>query len=214
MTDRKDITLLFDMDGVIIDSETQYSGFWNEVGERVLGVKDFGSAIKGQTLIEIMGHNFPDDQQLKEEIIDELYRFEAQMDFDYITGAREFLETVKEAGFSSAIVTSSNAPKMQHVLKRHPELPSLVDIILTSEHFSKSKPDPECFIKGIEMLGGRPDKTIVFEDSLYGIQAGRGAGAYVIGLATTNRRERIAPLCDLTVDDFKGLDNLFSIFTR
>jgi beta-phosphoglucomutase-like phosphatase (HAD superfamily) len=78
----------------------------------------------------------------------------------------------------------------------------MVDAILTSEHFSKSKPDPECFVKGIETLGGSPGATVVFEDSIHGITAGRGAGAYVVGLATTNKKEVIEPLCDMVIDDF------------
>ena len=94
---------------------------------------------------------------------------------------------------------------MANVYKAHPELPGLVDKVLTSEHFSKSKPDPECFLKGMEFLGGTPEETVVFEDSFHGIAAGRAAGAKVIGLATTNKREAIAPLCDMVIDDFTQL---------
>ena len=78
----------------------------------------------------------------------------------------------------------------------------MVDAVLTSEHFSRSKPDPECFLKGMEILGGSPETTVVFEDSIHGINAGRAAGAYVVGLATTNKSEAIAPLCNLVIDDF------------
>ena len=95
--------------------------------------------------------------------------------------------------------------KMAQVYKAHPDLHTLVDAILTSEHFSKSKPDPECFLKGMEMLGGTPETTVVFEDSIHGITAGRAAGANVIGLATTNKREVIEPLCDMVIDDFSNI---------
>jgi beta-phosphoglucomutase-like phosphatase (HAD superfamily) len=57
----------------------------------------------------------------------------------------------------------------------------------------------------MEFLGGTPEETVVFEDSFHGIAAGRAAGAKVIGLATTNKREAIAPLCDMVIDDFCGL---------
>lgn len=92
---------------------------------------------------------------------------------------------------------------MEQVYKAHPQLFSMVDAVLTSEHFSRSKPDPECFLKGMEVLGGTPGTTVVFEDSIHGINAGRAAGAHVIGLATTNPREVIAPLCDRVIDDFR-----------
>jgi beta-phosphoglucomutase-like phosphatase (HAD superfamily) len=79
-----------------------------------------------------------------------------------------------------------------------------VDAILTSEDFTKSKPDPECFLKAMEVLGGTPEDTVVFEDSFHGLDAGRASGARVVGLATTNTREAIAPRCDMVIDDFTG----------
>ena len=106
----------------------------------------------------------------------------------------------------TAIVTSSNKVKMSQVYKSHPELPDLVDAILTSEDFARSKPDPDCFLKGMQLLGGTPETTFVFEDSFHGIAAGRASGAKVVGLATTNKSEVIAPLCDMVIDDFTGLD--------
>ena len=57
-------------------------------------------------------------------------------------------------------------------------------------------------MKGMEVLGSSPETTVVFEDSIHGITAGRAAGAYVIGLATTNKKEVIEPLCDMVIDDF------------
>ena len=87
-------------------------------------------------------------------------------------------------------------------LALYKEQPELVDAILTSEHFSKSKPDPECFLKGMEVLEGAPESTIVFEDSIHGINAGRASRAKVIGLATTNKSEVLTPLCDMVINDF------------
>ena len=59
-------------------------------------------------------------------------------------------------------------------------------------------------LKGMEVLGGTPEGTVVFEDSFHGLTAGRASGARVVGLATTNKREAIAPLCDVVIDDFTG----------
>ena len=197
--------ILFDFDGVIADTETQYTEFWNRIGLEYLGIEEFGHTIKGQTLVQIFGKYFDGKIQEQEEIVPQLNEFERNMTYGYIPGAYRFLTELKEAGIPAAIVTSSNDIKMSNVYMAHPELPELVDKVLTSEHFSKSKPDPECFLKGMEFLGGRPEETIVFEDSFHGIAAGRAAGAKVIGLATTNKREAIAPLCDMVIDDFCGL---------
>ena len=197
--------VLFDFDGVIADTETQYTEFWNRIGREYLGQEEFGHTIKGQTLVQIFGKYFDGMDREQEEIVPQLNEFEANMSYDYIPGAQAFMKELKAAGIPMAIVTSSNDIKMSNAYKAHPELLELVDKVLTSEYFSKSKPDPECFLKGMEFLGGTPEETVVFEDSFHGIAAGRAAGAKVIGLATTNKREAIAPLCDMVIDDFYGL---------
>ena len=197
--------VLFDFDGVIADTETQYTEFWNKMGKDYLGLEDFGHTIKGQTLIQIFGKHFDGMIKEQEEIVPQLNEFEANMSYNYIPGAEAFMKELKTAGIPIAIVTSSNNMKMSNAYKAHPELPELIDKVLTSEYFSKSKPDPECFLKGMEVLGGSPEETVIFEDSFHGLAAGRASGAKVIGLATPNKREAIAPLCDMVIDDFLGL---------
>lgn len=208
---------LFDFDGVLMDTEAQYTRFWDETGRKFVDMDGFGSMIKGQTLVQIFGKYFADrtEEELRavEEAINE---YERNMTYEFIPGARGFLNELRQAGIPTAIVTSSNNQKMSQVYKAHPDLHTLVDEILTSEHFSKSKPAPECFLKGMEMLGGTPESTVVFEDSIHGITAGRDAGAYVVGLATTNKREVIEPLCDMVIDNFsdfslKELTDRFSL---
>ena len=194
--------VLFDFDGVIADTESQYTYFWNKMGMDYLGLEEFGHTIKGQTLVQIFGKYFNGMVKEQEEIVPQLNAFEQNMSYDYIPGALEFMQELKKRGVRSAIVTSSNDIKMSNAYAAHPELHDLVDAVLTSEHFSKSKPDPECFLKGMEVLGATPQETIVFEDSFHGISAGRASGAKVIGLATTNKREALTPLCDMVIDDF------------
>ena len=195
---------LFDFDGVIADTETQYTVFWDRMGKEYLGLEGFGHTIKGQTLVQIFDRYFNGMIREQEEIVPQLNEFERNMTYGYIPGADAFMKELKAAGIPMAIVTSSNDIKMSNAYREHPELLELVDTVLTSEHFTKSKPDPECFLKGMEVLGGKPSETYVFEDSLHGINAGRAAGAKVIGLSTTNPREIIEPLCDIVIDDFRG----------
>lgn len=194
--------ILFDFDGVIVDTESQYTIFWDKMGKEYLGAENFGMTIKGQTLKQIFGKYFDGRLKEQEEIVPQLDRFESQMSYEYMPGFLEFITGLKSAYIPTAIVTSSNDDKMAHAFRAHPELPELVDAILTSEHFSKSKPDPECFLKGMEVLKGTPESTIVFEDSLHGVNAGRASGAKVIGLATTNKSEVLTPLCDMVINDF------------
>ena len=208
---------LFDFDGVLMDTEAQYTRFWDETGRKFVDMDGFGSMIKGQTLVQIFGKYFADRTEAELRAVEEaINEYERNMTYEFIPGARGFLNELRQAGIPTAIVTSSNNQKMSQVYKAHPDLHTLVDAILTSEHFSKSKPDPECFLKGMEMLGGTPETTVVFEDSIHGITAGRAAGAYVTGLATTNKREVIEPLCDMVIDNFsdfslKELTDRFSL---
>ncbi len=195
---------LFDLDGVVLDSETQYSVFWCGIGREYLGQEDFGHKIKGQTLTQIMNTLFGGETETAARVVARLNEYEANMSYEYIPGAYEFILGLKERGVPMAIVTSSNAIKMEAVRKVRPELWELMDAVLTSEHFSKSKPDPECFLKGMEILGGKPSETYVFEDSIHGLNAGRASGACVVGLATTNSREVVGPLSDIMIDDFIG----------
>ena len=194
--------VLFDFDGVIVDTESQYTYFWDKMGKEYLGLDDFGMTIKGQTLVQIFEKHFNGMQKEQEELVPQLNAFEQNMSYDYIPGALEFMQELKKRGIRSAIVTSSNDIKMSNAYAAHPELHDLVDAVLTSEHFSKSKPDPECFLKGMEVLGATPQETVVFEDSFHGITAGRASGAKVIGLDTTNKREALNPLCDMVIDNF------------
>lgn len=195
---------LFDFDGVVMDTEPQYTAFWNRKGMEYFGVEDFAYTIKGQTLVQIFEKHFPgrDREQRKlTEMIDDLER---NMVYEYVPGAYEFMSSLKAAGIPVAIVTSSNKVKMGQVYASHPELMELVDAVLTSEDFARSKPDPDCFLKGMKRFDASPEETVVFEDSFHGLAAGRASGARVVGLATTNKREAIAPLCDIVIDDFTG----------
>jgi HAD superfamily hydrolase (TIGR01509 family) len=199
--------VLFDFDGVIADTESQYTIFWNQKGLEYLGLENFGLTIKGQTFKQIAAGHFKDKlKELYEEIEPVLNEFEVNMSYDYVPGALEFMKEMKSAGVRTAIVTSSHNVKMANAYRAHPELLELVDAILTSNDFTRSKPDPECFLKGMEVLGGKPEETIIFEDSLHGIAAGRAAGAKVIGLTTTNKSEVLTPLCDMVIDDFTTID--------
>ncbi len=193
---------LFDLDGVIIDTEPQYKVFWDSMGLEYLGIEDFQFRIKGQALFQIYDGHFRGMAAEQEAITAKLNEFELNMTYDYIPGVYEFMKELKGRGVPMAIVTSSNEAKMNNVRRAHPELWELADAILTSEHFSKSKPDPECFLKGMEALGGTPSGTYVFEDSIHGVNAGLAAGAHVIGLATTLPRDLLEPLCETVLDNF------------
>ena len=194
--------VLFDLDGVIVDTEGQYSLFWKQIGEEYMpGMPDFALAIKGRTLTQIYDTYFPDAAD-RAAITERLNAFERQMDFPYIAGAREFLEALQAQGVPTAIATSSNCDKMACLYARHPEIKNLVTAVLTAEDARRSKPAPDCYLAAAERLGADISKCIVFEDSPNGLAAGRASGAFVIGVCTSLAATEIEPLCDAYIEDF------------
>ena len=203
MNKEKPIVALFDFDGVVVDTEPQYTLFWDEKGKKYHPeIPNFGHHIKGQTLIQIYKQFFREPEGLQDEITRQLLDYELTMHFEYIDGVVDFMKELREKGVKLAIVTSSNDAKMANAYREHPELKTMVDFIVTADRVTHSKPHPECFLLGAEMLGVEKDNCIVFEDSFHGIEAGNRAGMKVIGLATTNSAEAIADKCALVIPDF------------
>lgn len=206
MDTTKTIAALFDFDGVIMDTESQYTIFWNEQGEKYLNMKNFGPGIKGQTLTQIYDKYFAGELAgVREQITHDLNQFEKEMKYEYFSGVQDFLMELRRHHVKIALVTSSNDEKMKNVYRTHPEFKEQFDRILTGDMFKRSKPAPDCFLLGMEIFGTVPENSFVFEDSFHGLQAGRSSGAKVIGLATTNTRDAIADKADIVIDDFVGM---------
>lgn len=206
MDTTKCIAALFDFDGVVMDTETQYTLFWNEIGDKYFPqYPEFGRIIKGQTLTRIYDTYFPDMEEVRQKITDSLNLFEKEMHYDFIPGVVGFMKNLREHGVKMAIVTSANQMKMANVYRAHPELKELVDYILTAERVKHSKPAPDCFLLGADILGTVPENCVVFEDSFHGLEAGNAAGMLVVGLSTTNSEEAIRDKCSLVIPDFRNL---------
>ena len=204
--------VLFDLDGVVFDTEPQYSLFWGNVCRKFHPeLPGLENKIKGQTLTQIFDGFFADMPEAQKAIVKGLDDYERKMDYDYIPGFVDFMSMLKEKGVKTALVTSSNLPKMECVYRAHPELGEFFDAILTSEDFDESKPSPDCYLKAAKRLGVEIRQCIVCEDSFNGLRSGRAAGMAVLGLATTNARESISELCDAVVDNFLTVDFSFCV---
>lgn len=205
LTTKKTRGVLFDLDGVLLDSEGQYSIFWRSMEERFpTGVDDFSNYIKGFHLARILSY-FASDE-IREQIVQELVEFEKNMRFEFFPGALEFIKRLREAGIPMAIVTSSDHKKMKALFSQHPDFPALFEVIITGDMVTKAKPDPDCFLLGAKQLGIDIKDCIVFEDSRNGLIAARASGARVIGVATTLSADVVASLSDLTVHGVDELD--------
>ena len=192
---------LFDLDGVILDTEGSYTAFWDDYGSRHFSEKDFGLKIKGQTLVKILGDYFPEENERKA-ITDDINDFERNMSYPFVPGVENYIKSLKSNGIRTAVVTSSNLLKMDNVYRCHPGFREMFDMILTSEDFSESKPSPYCYLKAMRLFGAGPEDCVVFEDSLAGLQSARASGAFVTALTTTNPEEVVRNYADLVIRDF------------
>lgn len=204
MTKKDFQAALFDLDGVVFNTEPQYTVFWGaqcrEFHPEHPGLEQ---EIKGMTLVQIYDAWFSGELSEKQTLITErLNDYEAQMSYDYVAGFEAFIHALRSQGVKTAVVTSSNQPKMEAVYRSHPEFKGLFDAILTAEDFDRSKPDPDCYLKAAGRFGIAPEHCVVFEDSFNGLKSGRAAGMYVVGLATTNPTDAIRPLCDEVISDY------------
>ena len=199
---------LFDLDGVVLDTEPQYTIFGGSQC-RVYHPEHPGleHEIKGSTLQQIYDKWWSGELEKERPIVTQkLNDFEAQMDYDYIAGFETFVRDLRKNGMKTAVVTSSNMPKMESVFRARPEFKSLFDAILTSEDFAESKPSPDCYLKGAERFGVSPDECVVLEDSINGLKSGRAAGMFVVGLTTTNSKENIQLLSNIQMPDYQDID--------
>lgn len=196
--------VLFDLDGVLLDSEGLYTIFWQQMDDEYkTGIDNFASYIKGFHLSRILGYFKGDDT--RQQVLDKLLDYERNMRFEFFPGAIALVKQLRDAGIPIAIVTSSDRKKMQALYSQHPEFPTLFDQIVTGDMVSKAKPDPQCYLIAAQQIGADINDCVVIEDSRNGLIAGRDSGARVIGIATTMSRDMVAPLCDLMVDDISQL---------
>jgi HAD superfamily hydrolase (TIGR01509 family) len=198
---------LFDLDGVIFDTESQYTNFWRSQCQlyhpEIDGLENM---IKGQTLTQIYDKYFDDVKDQQSVITQRLYDFELNMDFPYIEGVEDFILDLRTHGIKTVVVTSSNVAKMNNVYAKHPDFKTMFDCVLTSEDFIASKPDPDPYLKGASSVGVKPEDCVGFEDSFNGLKSVRAAHEFTVGLATTNSKESIREYSDVVVENYVNMD--------
>lgn len=192
-------SVLFDLDGVLIDTEGIYTEFWADIDRLYpTGVENFALVIKGSTLPSILNKYFAPEHHA--DIVRRLRDNEDNMVYRLFDGVEDLMASLAAEGVTMAIVTSSNRPKMDVVYAQVPAFGKYISALVTDEDVTASKPDPQGYLIAAERLGAAPGECVVVEDSIAGLRAGRAAGAAVAGIATTNPRSAIEPLADIVVD--------------
>ena len=200
---------IFDLDGVVVDTAKYHFIAWralarelgfdftHEDNERLKGVSRMQSL---DILLEIGGKQFPEAEKVAmAEKKNTLYvsYIEKMNPEETLPGVEQFLRELRGKGIKTALGSASkNAPL---ILERI-GLAGWFDVIVDGNSISEAKPNPEVFLKGAEKLGVLPERCVVFEDAIAGVEAARNANMYCIGIGEPVN----LGLADLVIPGFDG----------
>ncbi|MDR0729067.1 MAG: HAD family phosphatase [Prevotellaceae bacterium] len=206
------LAVLFDLDGVLIDTEPQYDVFWQQIGERYRpDIPSFGQRIKGTTLPNILADYFSHlPEAVRQKIAAANHAFDLQLEMIPIPGAMAFLYALKQTGVKMGLVTSSDDDKLAIVFRTLP-IRGLFDTIVSADRITQGKPHPMCYLLAADDLDVTPAQCVVFEDSTAGLTAAKNADMRVIGLATTLPEETIRTYTSEVIADFSDVEAVMKL---
>ncbi|MDH5398555.1 MAG: HAD family phosphatase [Cyclobacteriaceae bacterium] len=205
--------VIFDMDGVIIDSEPLHV----KVVINMLG--DLGVEVGAPDMIKYTGTsnaNMWDAiiatyglKKSKDELREDQHRRNmqtlAQCNNILLAGIKELMTEIQKEGLPMAIASSSNMEYIQGVVEKY-GLSAYMRAIVSGEQVKQSKPHPEIFLKTAHQLGVDPEACVVIEDSQHGVQAGVDAGMKVIGLINPNSGKQNLSKASCCVDSLVSIN--------
>lgn len=212
----KSKALIFDMDGVIIDTiDFHYIGWKNYLKKWNVNLtrehfkdKMFGTPGR-DAVMELINEEHTFESVLKHcDNVDAEFR---RVIADYpgvepVKGFKEFAENAFKRGYLIALGTSAPKENVDVIFNRF-GISGLFKTIVTSEDFIHGKPHPEVYLKTLDRLGVSAADAVVFEDSLAGVASGVAAGINVIGLTTSQSDQTLRRAgARFTVNNFLELD--------
>ena len=195
----KQIGIIFDMDGVIVDNADYHFISWRD-SLAVHGIEltehQYQHELNGRTLENILDLLFDgkmSDEQVKDfgEFKESNYREAYRNTIKPVPGLIDFLEEMQAAGIPCAIGTSAPTANVDFTLDETQTRRYFTNII-DSTMVTNSKPHPEVYLKAAASLNRAPENCVVFEDAMMGIEAGIASGAKTVGLSTTHSKEEVA----------------------
>ena len=192
--------VLFDMDGVLVDSTDAHVAAWTQfLEERGIPVPEGGVRSlfgrRAQEALAMLLDREPDAPIVRAALA-ELEGYATALLADHapgerlVPGAPELIHELLGAGWKVAVGTSARRHVAEHALGAL--LPAF-DVVVTAEDVSRGKPDPAVYLAAARRLAVPADACVVVEDAVAGVQAGVAAGMYVVAVPTT---APIAQLCD------------------
>ncbi len=201
------LALLFDMDGVLIESTAIHTRAWEEYLERhgipSTGVMEKMLGKRNDEIVRVLwGPAIAEDEVFRHGADKErLYRELMAPVFEehIVPGVKEFIGEARRHGVPCALATNAEPENVDFVLERtglRESFPAIVD----GHQVHRPKPDPEVYLTAAQRLGAEPRNCIIFEDSPGGLEAARAAGGRVVAVLTTLKE---APGAELSIRDFR-----------
>lgn len=208
MDTARNAAVIFDMDGVLVDSADAHRRAWQQLGDEIgtpftaerfrqtFGMRN--ASIIPAWLGEVSTQRLAELGDRKEALYRSLVRQGAARIYRRIP---ELFAELHQHGAGLAIASSgprANIDLLVEVMGAH----GLIDAIVAAEDVSRGKPDPEAFLKAAERLRVSPASSVVIEDSVHGIEAAKRAGMRAVAVLTSTPRDALlAAGADVVIDE-------------
>lgn len=176
---------IFDMDGLLFDTERMYRDSWKQSAQQfgLVHNPDFPRTVCGSSgahMREIILQYYPqvDAKAFADDCILRVER-ELETHVPEKTGVRDILQYFKQHGVRVAVASSSKRATVLHNLKQA-DILSYFDVIVSGDQVTHGKPAPDIFLLAAQQIGCEPENCYVFEDGTNGIRAGAAAGCTTI----------------------------------
>ncbi|MDD3840016.1 MAG: HAD-IA family hydrolase [Clostridia bacterium] len=208
MPDTKNLSVIFDMDGVLVDSEPVINA------AAIMGLEEYGIDAKPEDFLPFIGAG--EDRYIggvaqkygveyKTQMKDRVYQIYLNIVPSMIKvfkGINELLTKLKTSGFKIALASSADKIKIDANLKAATISTSIFDVIVSGEDVRNKKPSPEIYLHTAELLNQETSNCVVVEDAINGIMAAKSAGMKCIAITTSFDRQTLEKECpDYIMDD-------------
>jgi cytidine deaminase len=193
MTTRAFDAVIFDMDGVLCDSEPFIAAATGEMLRRRYGIvatqDDFLPFVGAGDDRYISGsaarHGVTVDLAIDKPLVYQIYLDQIPGRLQPVPGVAGFLARARAAGLRLAVATGSDRPKLDGNLAAIGIPASSFEVLVSAEQVTHKKPNPETFLRAIDRLGVPADRCLVVEDARNGVMAARAAGCVVLGITSS-----------------------------
>ena len=206
-------TVIFDMDGVIIDTEPiHHAAFFAHFAELGIPVSEAEYATFLGSSTRNVYQSLKASYQLPGNVEDLLLRkrslfndvFDTDLSLDLLPGVRPLLDDIRQAGLQLVLASSASKATIKRVFDRFGLAPYFAHVV-SGEDFERSKPDPAIFLHAAALAETPVAECVVIEDSGNGVAAAKAAGIYCIGYASPHSAGQDLHLADKVVSDFAEL---------